>query len=221
MKYAFEILYKKESAGSITRIFQRIVSQQCCSNVYQFVQTTDTDKIKINKIRWNPACKRCAVGEKWRFCLRTARKIEFVEVIHSRSPGRSSESPDYIDNQRRYASYVARREWISSRLRRCAESKLIFQIEDGSLSASGGFQRFNLPCDSFETRPNVSRRGAAPSLDVASVDPLILGRDLQARDAPARDAPTRHNAHGSLLRFRFHEEWSDVRLTIQDETSAG
>ena len=53
-----------------------------------------------------------------------------------------------------------------------------------------------------------ARRGAAPSLDldVASVDPLILGRDLQARNAPARDAPTRYNAHSSLLRFRFYEE---------------
>lgn len=57
-----------------------------------------------------------------------------------------------------------------------------------------------------DARPNVSRRGAAPSLDVASVDPLILGRDLQARDAPARDAPTRYNAHSSLPRFRFCEE---------------
>lgn len=74
------------------------------------------------------------------------------------------------------------------------------------------YQRFNLPCDSFAAE-RLSRRGAAPSLDAASVDPLIHGRDLQAR-AMLLHAMHRHNAHGcplSLLRRIIGRTFNDTR----------
>lgn len=134
-----------------------------------------------------------------------------------------------IDNRRerkrgrkRYAGYVAPRINLVPRLRYLSvESKLIFQIEDGGamrgLLLTSPYQRFNLPCDSFAAE-RLSRRDAAPSLDIASVDPLIHGRDLESRAMllhAMHPPPPPHNAYAhplSLLRGRI----SDIRLTIQE-----
>lgn len=118
----------------------------------------------------------------------------------------------------RYASYVAPGINPVPRLRYlCVGSKLIFQIEGGAMRGFffiSPYQRFNLPCDSFAAE-RLSRRGAAPSLDldVTSVDPLIHGRDLQAR-VMLLHAMHRHNAHGyplSLLRRIIGRTFNDTR----------
>lgn len=62
-----------------------------------------------------------------------------------------------------------------------------------------------------------ARRGAAPSLDAASVDPLIHGRDLQARamllHAMHRHNPRPHSYPLSLLRRIIGRTFNDTRET--------
>lgn len=78
------------------------------------------------------------------------------------------------------------------------------------------YRRFNLPCDSFAAE-RLSRRGAAPSLDAARVDPLIHGRDLQAR---AMLLHAMHNAHGyplSLLRRIIGRTYLTIQETCRSD----
>lgn len=157
--------------------------------------------------------------------IKTRWEIEFVETIRATFGGAET-SPDYVDNRRerkrgreRYASYVAPGINPVPRLRYLsAESKLIFQIEDGAAVRCVGFFLFPPIRDSIYrailSRPNVSRGGVRRPVWtlLALIHWSTDGTSRRARCSCTRC--TRHNAHAyplSLLRRIIGHTFNDTR----------